>query len=89
MGEVAMEALEGMARHREAGHPLIALRDDLIQLDGWDADGHLRGVQVEPDPDDCDSEGEARLSADVEESVKGTPRVEVCALAADKVVNID
>ena len=37
----------------------------------------------------CRGEGEAQLSVDVEESVKGPPRVEVCALAADEIVDID
>ena len=57
---------------------MVALGDDLILLGGWDADGHLRGVEVDPEPDIVNGQGkalvgcesDAQLGADVEEGIE-------------------
>ena len=61
------------------------------------ADGHLRGVEVEPEPDHIDRrgkalvrcEGDAQLGTDVEEGIKGPADVKVAALAPDEIINLD
>ena len=47
-----------------------------IQLGGWDADGHLRGVQVQPEPHDVDGGGEALLGGEGESKPRADERVE-------------
>ena len=76
---------------------VIALEDDRVQLGGWNADGHLRGVQVEPEPDHVGSgvhtllggESHAQHRAQADERVERPARDEVGGLATDKVVHVD